>query len=80
MYKIHVWDDETCSFFWEYGFGRYLMKRVCYYHNETCSDGYYSRYDVVHVYKIVFTWKTFKKCLTHHKEYDKMNISNERKE
>lgn len=80
MYKIYVWDDETCSFFWDYGFGCRLMKKVCYYINELHSDNWYCRYNIVHIYKIVFTWETFKKCLTNYKEYDKMNTSNEREE
>lgn len=62
MYKIKVRNDETGVIWWEYGFSNYLMKRLNFYYNETDSN-FYQIYDVLQIVPIIFTLKTFKKCL-----------------
>lgn len=67
MYKIKVRNDETGVVWWEYGFSRYLMKRLNFYYNETDST-FYQIYDVLQIVPIIFTFKTFKKCLMNYTE------------
>lgn len=64
MYKIKVWDDTKETLFWEYGFSRYILKKISFYMNDTDENGF-SNYDIVQVIPIVFSLKTFKKCLQH---------------
>ena len=64
MYKIQVKDNGTGKIWWEYGFSKFMMKRICFLSNETYYNGY-ATYNILQIYKIVFTLKTFKKCLTH---------------
>lgn len=63
MYKIKVRNDETGIIFWEYGFSRYIMKRIHFFFNETDNDNYLI-YNILDITKIVFTFDTFKKCIT----------------
>lgn len=67
MYKIKIRNDVTGSIIWEYGFSRYIMERIHFYFNET-DNNYYHMYDILEILPICFTFKTFKKCLTHHRE------------
>ena len=67
MYKIKVRNDQTGVIYWEYGFSKWLMKRLHFYFNETDSD-FYKIYDVLDITKIIFNLKTFKKCLTNQTE------------
>ena len=63
MYKIKVRNDETGKIWWEYGFSKYIMKRINYLFNETYNEGY-ELYNILEIRRIIFTLKTFKKCLT----------------
>lgn len=63
MYKIKVINLETGKVWWEYGFSKFLMKRIHFFYHETSADNY-TTYEVLAVEKIIFTWETFKKCLT----------------
>ena len=63
MYKIQVKDNETGKIWWEYGFSKFMMKRIHSLFNETNANNYIT-YDILKICKIVFTLKTFKKCLT----------------
>lgn len=63
MYRIKVKNDETGVIFYEYGFSAWMMDRLHFYFNET-DNQYYSIYDILDISKIVFTPKTFIKCLT----------------
>jgi len=67
MYKIKVRNDETGVVWWEYGFSRYLMKRLHFYYNET-DNNFYQIYEVLQITPIVFTLRTFKKCLLNYTE------------
>ena len=71
MYKIKVRNNETGRVWYEYGFTKFMMKRIDYLFNDIyMENGYpYKLYEVLEVYKIIFTWKTFKKCLTNAAEY-----------
>ncbi len=63
MYKTKVINLDTGAIWWEYGFSRYMMKRIHFWTNETDIDNY-AIYSVMRVCKICFSIKTFKKCLT----------------
>lgn len=65
MYRIKVRNDETGIIFYEYGFTNYMMKRLHFMFNETDSQ-HYSIYNILDITKIVFTPKTFIKCLTNY--------------
>lgn len=65
MYRIKVRNDETEVIFYEYGFANYMMKRLHFMFNET-DNQYYSIYNILEITKIVFTPKTFIKCLTNY--------------
>jgi len=65
MYRITVRNTKTGVKFYEYGFSRYIMKRIHFYFNEIDND-YYSIYDVLEVSTLVFSLKTFRKCLTNY--------------
>ena len=65
MYRIKVRNDKTGVIFYEYGFSGYMMKRLHFMFNETDSQ-HYSIYDILDISKIVFTPKTFIKCLTNY--------------
>jgi len=67
MYRITVKNEETGVIYREYGFSRWIMKKLHFYFNETDSD-FYSVYEVLDITKIVFNLKTFKKCLTNKAE------------
>ena len=63
MYKIKVKNEETGKIWWEYGFSKYLMKRMHFLFNDiNCNN--YQVYTILEMHKIIFTIKTFKKCLT----------------
>ncbi len=68
MYKIKVKNNETNKIWWEYGFSKFMMKRINFLYNETNDYNYYQTYEVLEVHKIIFTLKTFKKCLTNYRE------------
>jgi len=65
MYRIKVRNDQTEVIFYEYGFTRYMMRRIHFLFNETDSK-FYSVYNIMDITKIVFTPKTFIKCLTNY--------------
>jgi len=67
MYKIKVRNLETGKEWYEYGFKGFMMKRIYFLFNDTNSN-YYNIYEILEIRKIVFTWKTFKKCLTNKAE------------
>ena len=65
MYRMIVRNNQTGVAFYEYGFSLWMMKRLYFYFNET--DQFFFRiYDIVDITKIVFTPKTFIKCLTNY--------------
>lgn len=68
MYKIKVKNLETGKMWWEYGFKGFMMKRIHFLFNDT-DDNFYNTYEILEIRKIIFTWKTFKKCLTNKAEY-----------
>lgn len=63
MYKILVRNNETGIECWNYGFSRWMAKRIYFLMNEkiggTCEDNY----EVILFLKLGFTLDTFKKCL-----------------
>lgn len=63
MYKIKVRDDKTGLIWWEYGFSKLIMKRIHFYYNEVDDYGYHI-YNILDISAIIFSLKTFKKCLT----------------
>lgn len=63
MYRIKVKNNKTNEIFWEYGFSKHLMKRLYFFYNKT-DDNAYLIYEVLDICKIIFSWETFKKCLT----------------
>jgi len=65
MYRIKVKNNETGITFYEYGFSSWLMKRLHFYLNET-DQLFFRIYDILDITKIVFTPKTFIKCLTNY--------------
>lgn len=67
MYKIRVIDNATKEIFFEYGFSKYITKRIHFFLNERYDDGY-PIYEILDLSKIVCTFKTFYKCLTHYVE------------
>lgn len=66
MYKIQVKDNKTNCIWWEYGFSIFMMKRLNYLFNTTYdnNDFPYEAYEIIQIKKIIFTWKTLRKCLT----------------
>lgn len=65
MYKIKVRNEETGKVWWEYGFSKWMMKRLHFLFNDTNLD-FYRIYTVLEIIEIVWTPETFKKCLTNH--------------
>lgn len=65
MYRITVRNTATGIRFYEYGFSRYMMKRIHFLFHETDNDGY-SIYDILDITILAFSLKTFKKCLTNY--------------
>lgn len=63
MYRIKVRNDETGIIFYEYGFTKWMMKRLYFLFNETSYDNYHI-YDILNISKLSCTLKTFIKCLT----------------
>lgn len=63
MYKIKVINTETGIIFFEYGFSRYIVKRIHFFFHEVDSDNYHI-YTILNISKLAFSFKTFKKCLT----------------
>ena len=64
MYRIKVINTETEQMFIEYGFSKYMMKRIHFFLNETDND-FYHIYEIIDLSKLVFNFSTFMKCLTH---------------
>jgi hypothetical protein len=62
MYRIKVKNTETNIVYYEYGFSKWIMKRLHFYFNET-DNNYYSIYEILDIAILNFTFKTFKKCL-----------------
>ena len=69
MYRIKVIDTATGEIFYEYGFSKHIMKRIHYFWNERDYD-FCLIYEILDLSKIVFTFGTFKKCLTHCVQYE----------
>lgn len=63
MYRIHVINNSTDAQWMEYGFSRYMMKRINYLFNAQKSDSFELQYDIMEITKLVLTFSTFKKCL-----------------
>ena len=63
MYKIKVINKETGIIFSEYGFSRYMMKRIYFFAQQVGADNY-SIYEILYISKLAFSFKAFKKCLT----------------
>ena len=63
MYKIKVINKETGIIFIEYGFSRYMMKRIHFFAQEVGADNY-SIYEILYISKLAFSFKALKKCLT----------------
>ena len=63
MYKIKVTNKETGIIFSEYGFSRYMMKRIHFFAQEVDPDNY-SIYEILYICKLAFSFKALKKCLT----------------
>lgn len=63
MYKIKIRNDETGAIFWEYGFSKFIMKRIHFFFNEVDNDNYLI-YNILDITKIAFTFNTFFKCIT----------------
>ena len=68
MYRIEVINTMTGAIFREYGFSKHMMKRIYYFLNEK-DNNFYLIYEIKDLTKIVFTFNTFKKCLTHCIQY-----------
>lgn len=66
MYKIKVRNEETGKVWWEYGFSRWMMKRLAFLFNDTNPYNFFRIYTVLEIVPIVLTLDTFKKCLTNH--------------
>jgi hypothetical protein len=45
MYRIKVKNTETNIVYYEYGFSKWIMKRLHFYFNET-DNNYYSIYEI----------------------------------
>ena len=67
MYRIKILNTQTGIKFYEYGFRSYLMDRIWFLFNETDNE-HFSIYEILDITKIIFTWKTFFKCLTNYSE------------
>jgi len=65
MYKIKVINTETGKIWWEYGFKKYLFKRFYFFFNERDNNNHLI-YKVIEIYKLNFSLKILKKCLTNH--------------
>lgn len=63
MYRIKVRNDKTGYIWYEYGFSKYIMKRIHFLFNETDND-FYSIYNILEITILSFSLKSFKKCLT----------------
>lgn len=61
MYKIKVKNLETGHEWWEYGFTKWMMKRIHFLFNETYNG--FRIYEVESILKLCFSCQTFKKCL-----------------
>lgn len=61
MYKITVKNLETGIMWKEYGFSKFMMKRIHFLFND-CDETGYENYEVLEIMKICLTWDTFKKC------------------
>ena len=62
MYKIIYTDNETNTAYQEYGFSKYMMKRICFIMNNWADA------EIDFIFPLVFTAKTFWKCLTRYSE------------
>ena len=56
MYQITVRNVVTNVEWVEYGFSRYMMKRICFLSNR-------EDFEIIWIFKLCKTWSTFKKCL-----------------
>jgi hypothetical protein len=63
MYRIKVRNDQTGVIFYEYGFSKWMMKRIHFLFNETDND-FYSVYNILEITILEKNIKTFIKCLT----------------
>lgn len=63
MYKIKVINTVTGVIWWEYGFSRYMMKRIHFFFHEG-DLACYSIYEILDISKLAFSFKALKKCLT----------------
>lgn len=62
MYRIKVRNNETGVVFYEYGFGKRMMKVIHSLFNET-DNNFYNIYDILDISILCFSLKTFIKCL-----------------
>ena len=63
MYRIKVINTNTRYVFYEYGFSKWMMKRIHFLFNDTDLNGY-TIFEILDISILVFTWDTLKKCLT----------------
>ena len=62
MYRIKVRNNQTGVIFYEYGFGKHMMKVIHFLFNET-DNNFYHVYDILDIAILCFSFKTFIKCL-----------------
>lgn len=68
MYKILVKNLETGVEWWEYGFSKYLMKRIYFLKNKQKYNSYEKLFEIEEILRLGFTFSTFRKCLFREKK------------
>lgn len=63
MYRIKVFNAETQTMFIEYGFSKYMKKKLHFFANRNSLV-----YKIIDVSELRFNFSTFMKCLTHYTE------------
>lgn len=69
MYKIRVKIIDTDIQWYEYGFSRYIAKRLFQLMNDTYDTDFRLKYEICAIMKLGKSWKCFKKCLLKEKQY-----------
>lgn len=63
MYRIEVKNINTGYVFYEYGFSRWMMKRIHFLFHYTDLFGN-PTFEILNIVILCLTWDTLKKCLT----------------
>ena len=63
MYRIEVKNINTGYVFYEYGFSKWMMKRVQFLFHQGDLFGN-PTFEVLDIVILILTWDTLKKCLT----------------